>query len=64
MAVRREEVSKSYREQVIELVRRKGVKPFDPERYRAENPEPAFESEEELEAFIEDIYDYRRKHTA
>lgn len=53
----------STRERAIEEARRKHSKPFDYERYKAEHPEPGFESDEELEAFLDDVYRYRRKYS-
>lgn len=52
----------STRERVLELTR--NTEPYDPkkdpDRYRSD----IFESDEELEAFIAEIYAERRKHLA
>lgn len=53
----------STRERVLAEGRSKGIKPFDPDRYKAEH-KPGFESSEECEAFIADIYAERRKNAA
>lgn len=49
----------SYRERALELVRQKPVL-LDPEALKTD----IFESDEELEEFIEDIYRYRRSFKA
>lgn len=51
--------SYTYRERALELVRQKPVL-LDPEALRTD----IFESDEELEEFIEDIYRYRRSFKA
>lgn len=49
----------SYREKVLKLAREKAV-PLDPEALKTD----LFESDEELEEFIEEIYRYRRSFKA
>ena len=49
----------SYRERALELVRTKPVR-LDPEALKTD----IFESDEELEEFIEDTYKYRRSFKA
>lgn len=49
----------NYREKVLKLAREKAV-PLDPEALKTD----LFESDEELEEFIEDIYRYRRSYNA
>jgi len=53
----------STRDRALAEVRRKGIRPFDSERYKADH-KPGFESDEECEAFIADIYAERRKNLA
>lgn len=49
----------TYRDKVLKLAREKAV-PLDPEALKTD----LFESDEELEEFIEDIYRYRRSFKA
>lgn len=48
----------TYRERALKLA--ENAPPFDAEAFKTD----LFESDEELEAFIEDIYRYRRSYNA
>lgn len=49
----------SYREKVLKLANEKG-RPFDPEAFRTD----LFDSDEELQAFVDEIYQHRRSSPA
>ena len=49
----------NYRERILRLASEKG-RPFDPEDFRTD----LFDSDEELEAFIDEIYKHRRSYPA
>ncbi|MGI8425034.1 MAG: hypothetical protein ACR2FO_00155 [Actinomycetota bacterium] len=54
----------SARERALAEARRKGAQPYDPERDRAGYQTDFFQSDQELQEFIDEIYAYRRQHPA